>query len=115
MILYMPSTYVKKGSTQNHIDTFNEAISELESIIEKYLSIGYTIIMGGDSNDSELKRKKLFEDFLEKNYFSKAISKNPEIPTFISYNKRDSSHIDHIITPKTDMFKISEPKVSFYT
>ena len=44
--------------------------------------------MGGDSNDSEHKRKLIFENFLEKQKKT-----NSDIPIFISYNIKKIIHI----------------------
>ena len=94
----LPSTYNKKG--ENHIDLFKESLDELESISDKYKSLGYTILIAGDTNNSETKRSEIFEKFLEKNNLKKSKNSSPETPTFVCYNGRDTSNIDNIITSK---------------
>ena len=56
---YLPSTYTKKG--QNHLELFIESLDELDSIIEKYKSLGFKVILGGDANDSQKMRYKVFQ------------------------------------------------------
>ena len=60
-------TFNKHQKDQNHIDLFNESLDELENIINKFRSLGYTVIAGGDANDSEKRRNKLTKDFFDKN------------------------------------------------